>query len=287
MILTSMTRLSEYIFITLLLCIMSTDAFAQISESTVANAQISEDALTTSAPQTAVSRTSALAIGSTDRLDTYLSPISYTGIDIRFLSSVTRFRKSHWDIQFNHDGGIDYTKNNSKTASQIAGHYDFTFAMLHRWDLLDGNLSLSIGGMTTLNIGFAYIIRNSNNPAQAYASIAIGGAGTARYRLPFKTCKRNISICYEARLPLCGIMFSPNFGQSYYEIFNRGNYDNNVVFTSIATPSFRHQFSIDIPIGKSLSVHAGYLGDIRQAKPNHLFQHTYTHSAIIGFTRIL
>ena len=83
---------------------------------------------------------------------------------------------------------------------------------------------------------------------------------------------------------MIGIMFSPAYGQSYYELFNNGNYDNNIVFTSVAVPQPRHQLSAEYPIGKNANIRIGYFGDYRQSKPNNLKQHTYTNSFLIGFT---
>jgi hypothetical protein len=89
---------------------------------------------------------------------------------------------------------------------------------------------------------------------------------------------------YELALPLAGIQFSPNYGQSYYEIFNKGNYDHNIVFTSIAAFQLRHQLSLDIPVAQRTSLRIGYLGDIRQATPNNLKQHQWYNAVIVGVT---
>ena len=88
-------------------------------------------------------------------------------------------------------------------------------------------------------------------------------------------------------MPLVGIMFSPAYGQSYYELFYGGKYDDNIVFTNVSTPSLRHQFSVDLPLWRKASLRIGYLGDVRQAKPNHLKQHEYSHSFVLGVTRAL
>ena len=82
-------------------------------------------------------------------------------------------------------------------------------------------------------------------------------------------------------------MFSPNYGQSYYEIFNRGNYDHNIVPTYLGNaPSMRNILTIDIGLGNN-ALRIGYLGDIQQAKPNSLKQHTYTHALVLGIVRTI
>ena len=156
--------------------------------------------------------------------------------------------------------------------------------MMKRLDIVESSpLTLRAGFMSDLYAGFAYNMHNSaNNPAQGYASLSIGGAAMGTYRL--KIGEKTIPITYEVRVPMIGIMFSPAYGQSYYEMFNNGNYDNNIVVTSIAVPQLRHQLSAEYPVGKQINIRIGYLGDYRQSKPNDLKQHTYTNSLLIGFT---
>ena len=246
-----------------------------------ANAQETNDVFT---PKTSIERTTAFAIGKTQRLDTYLSAEEYSGTDYRFISTILRIRPCKWDLQFTHEGALDYTHNRADNANALAGHYDFAFAMMKRMEKNENNpLTLRAGFMSDLFCGFAYNMRNSaNNPAQGYASLSLGGAAMATYKLNIG--KATIPITYEVRIPIIGIMFSPAYGQSYYELFNTGNYDNNIVVTSIAVPQLRHQLSAEYPIGKHTNIRVGYLGDYRQSKPNNLKQHTYTNSFLIGFT---
>ena len=108
-----------------------------------------------------IERTTAFAIGKTQRLDTYLSQEEYSGTDYRFISNVLRIRPNKWDFQFTHEGALDYTHNRVENANTLAGHYDFAFAMMKRLDKFEnGPFTLRAGIMSDL-----YVILSQMNVA--------------------------------------------------------------------------------------------------------------------------
>ena len=230
-----------------------------------------------------------LGIGYTDILDTYLSPEKYRGTDLRFISHTRREKDSTCLVhQLLHEGCIATADNRSGNGGEIGGGYTFAYSLLRKWQMSVGSchLRLLAGGTAELSVGFLYNTRGSNNPAQARLALQLKPTVAADFdfRL-FRRQQRPFTLHYEASAPLCGLMFSPNYGQSYYEIFSRGNYDHNCVPTTIvSTPSLRQMLTLDFR-ALHTTWRIGYLGDWRQASVNNLKQHTYTHALVFGIVR--
>ncbi len=228
--------------------------------------------------------TRMIGIGGVDILDTYLSQEKYSGTEIRYISHTIREREGkRWARLIVHQGSIAYARNRADNANEMAGAYKFSYGLLHDWRFFGGRLDLKAGGMVDANIGFLYNMRNSNNPAQAQFNIDIAPTAIATYR--FRAGKFPMAARYEVSSPLCGIMFSPNFGQSYYEIFSEGDYDHNIVPTTfVSTPSLRQTLSLDITV-RNTTIRLGYMADWRQSKVNNLKYHSYSNMFVIGITR--
>lgn len=241
-------------------------------------------ALSVNAQDKVISNTRMVGVGGIDILDTYLSQEKYTGTEVRYISHTIREREGKpLSRLIVHQGFFDYARNRADNSNEMGGTYKFSYGLLYGWKLYGDRIDLRVGGMADLTVGFLYNTRNSNNPAQARLNLDIAPTAMAAYR--FKAGRVPMKACYEVSAPLCGLMFSPNFGQSYYEIFSEGDYDHNVVPTTfVATPSLRQMLSLDVSLGKT-TLRLGYLGDWRQSKVNGLKYHSYSNMFMIGITR--
>lgn len=225
-----------------------------------------------------------LGLGHINTLDTYLSPEKYSGSELRYISHTTRMKPgSRFSTQLVHYASVAGTEDRSGDGSQLSGLYTFDLSRHRDWWLGGGHWLLQAGWMADLNLGFAYDGRNTNNPAQARLSLGLGPSVAALFKT--RVGKGHLVARYEVSAPLASVMFSPNYGQSYYEIFSLGHYDHNIVLNSIFTaPSVRQLLTVDFRL-LGVTWRVGYLGDIQQAKPNGLKQHSYTHALLLGFVR--
>lgn len=286
-------NLSNRIFnqIVLVIALLSMPAIAATAQdmkadSTIAVAEPHGQAGTTQGAEgrRIVTNAQMAAVGATNILDTYLSPEKYRGTAVAYESRTERRREGRlWSRQLVWHGELEFGRNRADNATDMGGLFRFSYGLHRHWTLCGGRLELKAGALADLNIGFLYNTRNGNNPAQARLAVDLTPSAAAAWR--FKVGSVGCKAVWEAEAPLAGVMFSPNYGQSYYEIFSRGNYDRNIVPTTIGcAPSLRQLLALDITLGRS-ALRLGYMGDIRQAEVNNLKQHVYNNMFVIGLVR--
>ena len=128
-----------------------------------------------------------------------------------------------------------------------------------------------------------YNLRNSNNPINAKLYTNLGASGIAMYR--FRIKGHPFTLRYQLNIPLLGIMFSPEYGQPYYDMSLSSDWNKNINFTSIHNqPSLRQFLTLDFPI-ESTNLRIGYVCDIQQAKVNNLKSHIWSHTLMLGFVK--
>ena len=216
-----------------------------------------------------------LGVGSADVMDTYLSPYSYKGT--RLSLSV----ESHYPHTMHrlavHGAAMENMAGN-------VNEYDaaISYALAHHFDLSSiGRFNLKAGPMGQVYAGCIYNERNGNNPAQAKLSAMCCASAVASYTFDIKG--RHIGVEYSISIPVLGLAYSPQFGQSYYEEFVLGQSDHNCVIAhTFNTPALRHRLLLDFPL-KRTSVYVGYEGVADQSKYNNLRYHSYSHSFTFGF----
>ena len=232
-----------------------------------------------------VMRSTLYGLGHTNVLDTYLSPMEYTGPELRFLREnmrMTKWMNGKVSRQNLFQAHVSLTENTAATGSVFAFLANWNLAYHYQIHINDG-LKLMVGPNLDINGGMVYNLRNSNNPVNAKAYANLGASSMAIYR--FHIMEYPFVLRYQLNVPLLGLMFSPEYGQPYYEMSISKNWSKNIYFTSLHNqPAFRQFLTLDFPI-KSTVLRVGYIGDIQQAKINHLKSHTWSHSMMVGFVK--
>lgn len=246
------------------------------------HAQAQEDSLCTNRY---VMRSTLYGAGYTNILDTYLSPMEYTGTEIRILREsmrMTELMDGNVSRQTMFQANVSMTENKAGTGSEFSFLANWNFAWHYQFRINE-RLKLLAGPNIDLNAGMIYNFRNSNNPAQAKAYVNLGASGMAIYRFQLKD--HPFILRYQLNIPLLGIMFSPEYGQPYYEMSISHDWGKNICFTSLHNqPALRQFLTLDVPI-RSTNLRLGYICDIQQANVNHLKSHTWSHALMIGMVK--
>ena len=254
-------------------------------------------------------RSTMIGVGSANVLDTYLSPYNYKGTEVRIMREtmrMTRLMGGKVSNQTLIDVNGSMLENRAKTADEYAAGIRYSIGWHYNINFNNGNdndngndkfkpfhPSNGEGAAGDFGIGFGPVMsgylggiwntRNGNNPGQAKLDLCIDLSGMAYYNL--RIGKKNCLLRYQVNIPFVGMAFSPNYGQSYYEIFSLGHYDRNAVLAHIGNmPSMRHLLTADFPIGRN-TLRIGYSGQFNQSLFNELRYHSYSHNFMIGFVK--
>lgn len=231
-----------------------------------------------------VARTLLFGIGRTNQLDTYLSPMEYTGLQVSFLTQserMTRLANHHISFQSTFFGAYTSGDNPAGTANYIGGRIAYDAAWHYHYSPLP-RLDVKGGAMIGADLGFLYNDRNGNNPAQGRFSADLSLSAGADYS--FSLWHLPMRASYQADFPMIGLMFCPEFGESYYEISQRGVGHDIICAHPCNALSLRQFLTMDLCL-KRITLRFGYLCDIRQSNARSLKYHDISHSFMFGFVR--
>lgn len=221
-------------------------------------------------------------IGRQKVLDTYLTPLQYAGPELSIARETIRKTRFNWNMSVQNFFRINAAAVEKSGYRMYTGLVNWNYGMHYQIPIND-KFKILAGGLADMNAGFVYNPRNSNNPASAKAFVDIDLSAMAIYKLRIRDY--NMTLRYQANLPVLGTMFSPEYGASYYEMFYLGYRNNIINFTSVHNHlSLRQMFTIDFPF-RYVLMRAGYYWEIEQSHVNNLKTHTYSHSFMIGFVR--
>lgn len=236
----------------------------------------------------AVTAATSIGLGRYNIMDTYLTPgskIPFKGGGIRILDErmkLTRLADSRVSRQQLFDVDLSLTDNGAGTTNTLNGFIDYSLGYHYRFEPIN-NLTLLAGASARLMAGFIYSTKASNNPASVKADFDLNISAMVLYHLSIRNYP--MTLRYQVETPFIGMLFSPHFGQSYYEIFDQGNSSGIVPFTSFHNKqAMRNYLSVDFPVGKMM-VRTGYLNSLYYLNVNGIQSHIISHSFTVGIIK--
>lgn len=223
-------------------------------------------------------RSTLLGVGRVRLYDTYLSPLKYSGPTISILHdrvSPSFFLKDKFVLQQQFLLQSAFSTNPVGTAQCFYANLSYNVNSLYDF-FKNNSMRILGGGGLDLSLGGLYNNRNSNNPVSIKTSTNLHLSVMGIYNWKRYTFRWQMSS------PFIGILFSPKYGQSYYEIFSLGNSSDVVKLASLHNQySLTNYFTIDIHARKH-TFRVGYLGNYYISNVNSLNTNILSHQFVIG-----
>ena len=233
----------------LLLLLMPLCVFAQEKAERPDSSALAADVLQ---PGRFVRSGATLSLGLiTTSFDSYLSPNNYMGFELSFLNENWR-RSAGCETLFLQS--ISDTSVGLVVAGSSSSSFVVDEALSDAWAWRIGRLgpvAFCAGPEWQGRFGLVYNTRNSNNPANVKLGLHVGGMGMAEVR--YRIFRIPVRTSYQVDMPLVGAVFSPQYSQSYYEIFTLKHFAGTVHFVSPHNGfSLRHILTTDMTLRHSI-----------------------------------
>lgn len=250
---------------------------------TLSRADETTDSISVDKPLRPLTALYSVRIGAAHDLNTYLSPIRQSGTHLGIAAGWSRamaFNPEAFIMDFDVAASFDLTRNRQSTSSMSGIDLTLAWDMMYRLRPLP-QLQIAGGAGLELDAGALYLPRNSNNPVAARLSLDLTLNLRADYSL--RLGRVPLIITDRFSLPSLGIFFSPQYGQSYYEIYlgddsglvRCGWWGNHFAVTNT--------LMVQIPVC-NIRLCAGYEAQCRSSYVNHINTRLVNHSFLLGIT---
>ena len=222
-------------------------------------------------------------VGHASLLDSYLTPITYTGLNMGLSFEhfqATGFNPDKWVRELELSGDYSYVENPVGNHEMHALMGEARWSLMRRWrDVPVKRLQLMAGPMIDFRGGIIYNANNSNNVVSGRINLSVGLQAAAVYNT--RLFGKPLALRYQASLPVLGAFFSPEYDEAYYEIFvgNRrhlahlGWWGSRFDMNNLVTADWR--------LGGTI-LRLGYRCRIEKSWVSHIDTRTVTHSVVIG-----
>ena len=217
--------------------------------------------------------------------DQYLSPEKYGGLGFRFMNERMRLLKTYNNrISRQNIVNVDISTviNGAENANFLSAFADYSVGYHYRL-IPDPFFKLLVGGSIHGMLGMVYNTRNGNNPMTLHADIDLNFSLLAIYEFRIKT--HPVTLRYQFESPFLGVLFSPVYDQSYYEIFSLGNTAEILNVNSFGNKlAMRNYLTVDFPVG-GMTVRTGYFGSFYTTNVHEIDRYIISHNFILGFVK--
>ncbi|MCF0198219.1 MAG: DUF3316 domain-containing protein [Bacteroidaceae bacterium] len=222
-----------------------------------------------------------LGVGGTRQADTYLSPLEYRGAALSVMALSQRSLERNTNFVFRTQTLLQYAPlYRHHFLTEHSGDLHFAFGWDRQWK--KDHWTMAVGPQAEAHLGGTYNLRNGNNPANARTGVAFGLHARVQVVIPVK--RQRLPVDYDLQLPIVGARFAPQYGQSYYNLFEQGRYDHNIAPTHWGNDrSLRQRLTAGFPVGNRQLV-VGYLCDLQQQRLHSITQRQFSHSFLIGLS---
>lgn len=224
-----------------------------------------------------------LSVGNSGIVDTYLSPLTYSGWNISLAyerMQAMKFAPDNWVSRFDISVDASHGSNYVGNGSIWRGSLGASWSMMRRWNL-PSRFTVGVGPAALISAGAIYNPRNGNNPAAAKAAVAVGA--TAYATRMFRIQGTRVLARLNTTTPLLGAFFSQQYGELYYEIW----LGNRSGLVHCAWPGDYRQFdttlTADIEIGSSW-LRIGYRNFFHSSRVCDITTRVISNSFIIGIS---
>lgn len=166
-----------------------------------------------------VTSTYSIELGRKNVLATYLSPLHYTGTDFALSGAWSKAMPFAPESAIMHfDATVNFSSllNPAETAKMVGLNGSFNWGMSWRTQL-PASIQATLGGTVGMEGGAYYLLRNGNNPVEAIANLSLALRGSISR--PMTIGRLPILLRDEVSLPSLSVFFSPEYGETYYEIY--------------------------------------------------------------------
>lgn len=234
-----------------------------------------------------VNEATLIGIGGSNIRNTYFSNsrTKYDGVGLRLLNErmrITSLANNRISSQQLLNLEFSFTENAANTVNVFSGFADYSYGLHYRFQPMD-NFRILTGASARGMFGFMYNTQAANNTTTFHLDIDLNISAAAIYS--FNINRFPLIIRYQMDIPIMGALFSPKYGQSYYEIFGLENTSGVMSFSSFHNKfAIRNYLTADFPLG-NLIVRAGYLGSAYYTNVNYIKVHNVSHSLIVGVVK--